>query len=194
MLRGGLAFDTKQRQPIPVSSSATQQSNAQVGNLLGDLGDPSTAGYMFPFSIDRSPPIRRDPGLVLVQKPSLAPADFEKIWVASEISAVLKDLLKRTPTAAEMEEVLAAAGIIMMASSPIQNNTLKFFFYAQEVSHYYITWSGRTSCQKICHQSTKGIGKLMSIYVAVHLNSHFTSKLTVSSRLNQRHSIWWKLL
>lgn len=70
----------------------------------------------------------------LVTKPTLSPADFEKIWVANEVSAVLKDLLKRIPSVPEFEAVLAAANIILMASSPPQNNIVKFFFYGQEVS------------------------------------------------------------
>ena len=38
-----------------------------------------------------------------------------------------------TSTADEIEKALLRSGIVMMASSPPQNNTIKFYFYAQEV-------------------------------------------------------------
>eukprot|EP00053_Salpingoeca_punica_P012973 m.116554 g.116554 ORF g.116554 m.116554 type:complete len:782 (+) comp16080_c1_seq1:112-2457(+) len=78
-----------------------------------------------------APPIVQS-GLRLVPRPVLQPADFERIWVASEVSAVIKEPLRRVPGVPEMEQILLERGIAMMASSPPINNVIKFFFFGIE--------------------------------------------------------------
>ena len=54
-------------------------------------------------------------------------------------SAVVKDVLNVVPstaTAHEIQKCMAACGVALMASSPPQNDVIKFFFYAQEVSYF----------------------------------------------------------
>merc|ERR1712146_145647 len=75
--------------------------------------------------------------LALLPSPKITPAQFEQIWMRSEISAVAKDIIATVPTPSTASEIGAAmskSGVAMMASSPPQNNVIKFYFYAQEAA------------------------------------------------------------
>eukprot|EP00051_Salpingoeca_urceolata_P034243 m.24156 g.24156 ORF g.24156 m.24156 type:complete len:752 (-) comp7406_c0_seq1:68-2323(-) len=102
--------------PAPEPSAAA--GGAAVGDLLG--GSPAVTQ------------VGRDPHMSLVPNPTLQPADFEQIWLANEVTATIKDLLNRIPSAAETERLLKVSGVIMMASSPPLLGVIKFFFYGQE--------------------------------------------------------------
>ena len=74
--------------------------------------------------------------LKLSPQPSIDPAKFEQLWMSLEIGAVVKDVFRDVPTAStpsHVEKAMARFGISLMASSPPQADTIKFFFFAQEV-------------------------------------------------------------
>lgn len=89
--------------------------------------------------------------LPLLEHPKIAPPEFERIWMSAAVgysldlnfemqlnfpSMVVKDVLATVPTANTIKEIEAALvknGIALMASSPPQNNMIKFYFYGQEV-------------------------------------------------------------
>lgn len=121
-LHGAMSNPDKPSQETPAAPMALGQST----NLLDD--------DMFQMNVAPAT------GFALVPTASIHPSEFEKRWVANEVSMQLKEVLSKIPSTSEFEAMMSNANIKTLAVQPPQNGIIKFFQYAQEVGsgHFHL--------------------------------------------------------
>jgi hypothetical protein len=98
-------------------------------------------------------------------------------------------VLKTVPTAStanDISKALSAAGIALMASSPPQNNAIKFFFYGQEVRFRQKLREARERAIKAPEASrTKGAGEGGAVWVSKAARSQLSPLNMAAPLLNR---------